>query len=288
MLRTIKRYGTVALLRLLSRTGVLRIMGLHILPPDQRPAWDTLLSMPASRVSTRKPIIVGHRGAQGLAPENTLAAFQVAIDLNIDGVEFDVQRTRDGAPVVIHDDDVDRTTNGTGHVWDHTLADLQALDAGSWFDPRFRGEQVPTLRAVFDLLKPTDLLLFVELKDPWRFDGIEAEVIRLIREYDLVERTQIRSFYHAALHTIYHLDPGIALSELWFERLPADGEITMKTVNALHSLYTRDEITRLHRRGVQVTAWTVDELADAQRLIDAGIDGLTTNYPDRMLTLFKA
>lgn len=263
-------------------------MGLHILPPDQRPAWDTLLSMPASRVSTRKPIIVGHRGAQGLAPENTLAAFQVAIDLNIDGVEFDVQRTRDGAPVVIHDDDVDRTTNGAGHVWDHTLADLQALDAGNWFDPRFRGEQVPTLRAVFDLLKPTDLLLFVELKDPWRFDGIEAEVIRLIREYDLVERTQIRSFYHAALHTIYHLDPGIALSELWFERLPADGEITMKTVNALHSLYTRDEIARLHRCGVQVTAWTVDEIADAQRLIDAGIDGLTTNYPDRMLTLFKA
>ncbi|MBN2305517.1 MAG: glycerophosphodiester phosphodiesterase [Anaerolineae bacterium] len=257
-----------------------------ILPPDQRPNWDSLLPMPESRISDRKPIIIGHRGAQGLAPENTLAAFQTAIDLKIDGVEFDVQRTQDGELVVIHDDEVDRTTDGSGRVWDLTLAQIKALDAGGWFDARFRGERVPTLREVFGLLRDTDLLLFVELKDPWRFEGIEADVIALIREYGLVERAQLRSFYHAALHTAYRVDPGIALSELWFDRLPADNEITLKTVNALHALYTPEHIQRLHDRGIQVTAWTVDEVDEARRLIEAGIDGLTTNFPDRLLRLF--
>ena len=168
----------------------------HVTPilfPDQRPDWASLLPMPSSRVSQRHPIIVGHRGAQGLAPENTLAAFRAAADLNIDGVEFDVMRTADGHLVVFHDDEVERTTNGSGLIYDLTLAQVKALDAGSHFDPRFVGERVPTLEELFDFLKGTDLLIFLELKDPWRFPEIEQQTIDMIRAYGLVERTQIRS-----------------------------------------------------------------------------------------------
>jgi glycerophosphoryl diester phosphodiesterase len=256
-------------------------------PANMRPDWDTLRPMPRSLTSTRHPIVIGHRGAQGLAPENTLPAFQAAADLRLDGVEFDVQRTQNDHLVVFHDEDVSRTTNGTGRIEHLTLDALRALDAGSHVGPQFAGERIPTLDEVFDFLRGTDLLLFVELKSPWLYAGIEAQVADLIRAYGLVDQAQVRSFFHPALHVFHAVAPDIAISSLWFEHLPGNDEIRFKTVNALHTLYTPEDIARLHTHGVQTTAWTVDDLDDARRLIDAGIDGLTTNFPDRLLTLFK-
>jgi glycerophosphoryl diester phosphodiesterase len=256
-----------------------------ILPLDQRPAWDTILPMPASRVSTRKPIIIGHRGAAGLAPENTLEGLQVAVDLAIDGIEFDVQRSKDGVPVVFHDEDLDRVTNGTGKVWDRTLAELKALDAAILHED-YHDVRIPTLREAFELLRACEQLLMIEVKEPWRYPGVEEQLVALIREFDLVERSQVRSFYHDVLHAIHRLAPEIAVSELWLDRVPEDDEVIYKTVNCHHILYTAENIARLHRRGVQATAWTVNELDDARRLIAMGIDELTTNYPDRLLTLF--
>ena len=257
-----------------------------VLPPEDRPEWRYLKSIPRSLASDRHPIIVGHRGARGLAPENTLAAFRAAADLGIDGVEFDVQRTTDGELVVFHDDELDRTTNGHGPIYEKMLAEVQALDAGSAFDPAFAGERVPTLRETLDYLQTTNLLLFVELKDPWRFPGMEAEVVTLIRELGLVERTQIRSFYHAALHLVHHIAPEIALSALWWDRLPGDYEVTFKPINAFFPFCTPEAIAQIHARGQEITAWTVNELDDARALVAAGIDGLTTDYPDRLLMLF--
>jgi glycerophosphoryl diester phosphodiesterase len=259
-----------------------------ILPPEQRPPWDKLAPMPISRASSRRPTIVGHRGASGLAPENTLAAFQAAVDLKIDGVEFDVQRSTDGHLFVFHDEELDRTTDGQGMVFDRTLAELKTLDAGATFDVRFRGERIPTLEETFDLLRPTNLLLFVELKDPWRFPGMEQTVADLIRQYDLVERAQVRSFHHAALHTFFRVAPEIPISELWYERLPEDHERTFKVIDALYTFYTPENIAQIHRRGQRATAWTVDDLDAARQLMAAGIDSLTTNYPDRLLALFES
>lgn len=259
-----------------------------VLPPAERPKWETIKPMPASLVSDRKPIIVGHRGAKGLAPENTMPAFQIAADLRIDGVEFDVQRTRDGQLIVFHDENVKRVTGVEGMVEAMTLDEIKALDAGSSFGAEFAGERIPTLREVLDFLRQTDLLLFIELKDPWRYAGMEASIIALLREFDLVERTQIRSFYHAALHLIHALDPEIAVSELWLDRLPTDDEVIYKTIDAYHRLYTAENIAQIHRRGQKATAWTVDDLDEAQRLMAAGIDGLATDYPDRLLALFES
>jgi glycerophosphoryl diester phosphodiesterase len=239
-------------------------------------------------MSARWPIIVGHRGAAGLAPENTLRAFQVANALRIDGVEFDVQRTQDGHLIVFHDDMLDRVTDGTGKVAHATLDEIRSLDAGSKFDPLFRGELVPTLRETFEYLVQTDLLVFLELKDPWRYPGIEQAAVDLIREYDLAERVQVRSFHHPALHTLYRLAPDLRLSELWGDHLPTADEAGFRTINALYRLYTAENIAQIHARGQQATAWTVNDPDAARRLIDAGIDGLTTDYPDRLLALFGA
>lgn len=225
-----------------------------------------------------RPHIIGHRGAQGLAPENTLKGFQTAIDLGADGVEFDVQRSADGKLVIFHDDMVDRTTNGTGVLRLLTFAEIRRLDAGA-------GEQVPTFDEVLDLFSTNDLILHVELKDPFLFANIEQQVIERIRVYHLQERCQLRSFDHDALKRAYALAPEIAISELWFEQIPRPP--FFKTVSAFYGLYTADNLHYLHEQGAKATAWTVNDKETAQHLIDIGIDGITTDYPDRLLPLIK-
>lgn len=239
--------------------------------------------MPVSRVSQRKTQIVGHRGAAGLAPENTLAAFQVAIDLNVDGIEFDVQRSVDDHLVVIHDGAVNRTSNGMGVVQNMTLAQLQALDAGSWFDPRFRGEKIPSLDDLFDLMGGNDLLLYLEIKDPFRYEGMEAQIADKIRAYDFVDRVQVRSFYHDSLHVFHEIAPEVAISELWYEAVPTLDETHYLTLDLLYSLYTPEIIDELHGRGQKLTAWTVNEVELGQQLMAWGLDGLTTDFPDRFV-----
>ena len=244
-----------------------------------------MLTMPVSQVSKRRTLIVGHRGASGLAPENTLAAFRLAADLGIDGVEFDVQRTADGHLVVFHDDELDRTSSGTGLLRDKTLAELANLDAGSWFNRQFAGEKIPTLEAMFDQMRGNQLLLFLEMKDPHLFPGMEAEVAAMIRRYGFEGRTQVRSFYHPSLHEFYKIAPDIAISELWYSHMPAAGEITYPTLNMLYSLLTPEIIAEVHARNQKVDAWTVNDVEIAEALIKAGIDGITTDFPDRMVKL---
>lgn len=258
-----------------------------LLPPDQRPAWASVRPLPVARRKSCQPLIVGHRGAMGLAPENTLAGLRVAAELGIDAVEFDVQRTRDGHLVLFHDRRVDRTTGGTGLLAEKTLADVKALDAGQHFAARFVGERIPTLDEALAYLKTTDLLLLLELKDPWRYDGIEAQVVDCVRAHDLVGRVQVHSFHHAALHEIHRRAPEIALAELWYHRLPGNRDVVYKTVSALHWLYTPQSIARLHEREVAVIAWTADTIPQMRRLIRAEIDGVCTNFPDRMVTLLE-
>lgn len=248
--------------------------------PDQK-------SMPRSRVSKRKPIVIGHRGAAGIAPENTLVAFRKAAELGADGVEFDVQRTADGELVIFHDENLKRTTNISGVLRQVTWADLQAADSGSWFAKDFEGERVPKMRTLFEFMRTNDLLMFIELKDPFRYPGIEEQIAELIHEYNFVERAQVRSFYHDALHNFQRIAPDIAISELWYDHLPSEEETNFKTINALFSLYTQEAIAEIHERGQKATAWTVNDMNTAAQLISWGIDGLTTDYPDRLLGILK-
>ncbi len=254
----------------------------------EKPVLHGLKPMPKSRISERKPIIIGHRGALQVAPENTIPAFEAALNAGADGVEFDVQRTVDGHLVIFHDEDVSRTTDGTGMLPEMTLAQLQSLDAGSWFDEQFRGARILTLSEFFDWAKGNDLLLFLELKEPYRYTGIERQIVDRIREYDLVERLQVRSFYHANLFELHKIAPEISISELWLRHIPWKAEVVYKTVNLMYGLYTQENIAEFHEWGRSVTAWVVDDLDDARRLMEWGIDGITTNNPEHILKMFES
>ncbi len=253
-----------------------------------KPTFQDLKPMPVSCMSNRKPIIVGHRGAAALAPENTPPAFEAALYAGADGIEFDVQRTTDGHLVIFHDEEVARTSNGVGFLPDMSLKQLQALDVGGWFDGRFRGTRVLTLRELFDWIRGNNLLLFLELKEPFRFAGIEQQVADLIREYDFVERTQVRSFYHKHLHEFHRIAPEIPISELWRTHLPDRDEITYRTINIMAGFYNRKAIADFHGWERTVTAWVVDDLDMARQLSGWGIDGITTNNPLHILKLFDS
>lgn len=254
---------------------------------NPKAAWEQQRPMPASRMSQRRTQITGHRGAAGLAPENTLPALEKALRLGIDGVEIDIQRSADGHLVVFHDERLDRCTNGNGLLRSATLAELQALDAGAWFDPAYVGTRIPTFREVLDFMQSNNMILHVELKDPFYFPGVAAEVVALLREYKFEERVQIRSFFHPALHDVFNLAPELAISELWYQHLPKADESHFRSVNMDQSVLRPEHIADFHARGQKVSAWTVNDLEKARRFIDAGIDGLTTDYPDRLLTLFR-
>ncbi len=238
-------------------------------------------------MNEHRPLNIGHRGAGGLAPGNTLAAFQVALDLGIDGVELDVHRCRTGEVVVMHDLTVDATTNGTGPVKALSLAELKVLDAGVHFDTRFAGERVPTLAEVFDLVGDR-LLVNVELKSfSPRTDGLEAEVIRLVRERGLARTVLISSFNPFALWRTRRLAPDLTLGLLYAHDLPRPLRRAwlafLSRPEALHPDYTLvDEalMTRARARGRQVNAWTVNEPAEMRRLIALGVDGIITDRPD--------
>lgn len=251
------------------------------------PILSTAKPMPPSRMSARPTKVIGHRGASNLAPENTLAAFELAFMLTLDGVELDIQRSVDGELIVFHDEDLSRTTNGTGWVGEKTLAELQTLDAGGWFDLRYEGESIPTLSEVFELMRVNEMTLFLELKDPHFYPDIEIEVANIIREYQFENRVQVRSFDHEALKTFHHIAPEIPISELWWEKLPSENETFTRTINALYTLYTPETLAQIHERGQQATAWTVNNLEAAKRLITWGIDAITTDNPDQVKKLFS-
>ena len=124
-------------------------------------------------------IVLAHRGYSAKAPENTMAAFELALAVGADGIELDVHMTRDGEIVVIHDDTLDRTTNGKGPVSDQTMAELRELDAGSWFSPEFAGERIPTLKLVLELIKDKDVLLNIEIKTGLGFQQLNEELVPL-------------------------------------------------------------------------------------------------------------
>ncbi|MBM4466470.1 MAG: glycerophosphodiester phosphodiesterase [Chloroflexi bacterium] len=234
-----------------------------------------------------KVLNFAHRGASRHAPENTLAAFRLAREMGADGVELDVQASRDGEAVVIHDFTVDRTTNGQGRVKDKTLAKLRELDAGSWFDARFAGQRIPTLEEVI-LEVGHQLLLNIELKArAFGSADLVAEVVRLIEDHNLVHRVIVSSFNPLALRRVKKLNPRIPTGLLYYFDLPAHLLRTLLLLladpDALHPqkhLVAQDYMDWARERGYRVNVWTVDEPAEMKRLIALGVDGIITNRPD--------
>lgn len=231
-------------------------------------------------------MIIGHRGAAGSAPENTLASMRWALAIGVDGVEFDVHRTRDGHLVVIHDATVDRTTDGTGRVADMTLDELRRLDAGGWRGDAFRGQQIPTLVELVEAV-PAPTRLFLELKaGAHQYPGIEEELAQFLLAHGLVERTQVSSFDHQALLRLRLLLPALPTGML-YHCLPVDPVAMAKScgANALHPHWaqvTAEQVAAAHQAGLVVNAWTVNSEEAIGRCRSLGVDGIISDHPERL------
>jgi glycerophosphoryl diester phosphodiesterase len=235
-------------------------------------------------LSIRTPLVLGHRGASAYAPENTLAAFELAVGQGADGIEFDVQLSADGWPVVMHDSRVERTTNGHGEVAKLSLSELRSLDAGD-------GRPPPTLDEVFDFVGRRLSLLNVEIKGfGARTHGIEEAVAECILSHGLVDQTIVSSFDPRVVRCARRLLPRQTLVGLI--RAPGLLKLTRWLVQSdtdhpHHSLIDEAYMRWARKRGFHVYAWTVDEPTEAARLARLGVDAIISNKPDLIRTALE-
>lgn len=235
-----------------------------------------------------QPVIFAHRGASAHAPENTLAAFKLALDQGAPAIEFDVKLSSDGQAVVIHDQTVDRTTDGSGNVAGLPLAALREFDAGSWFaagEGRFRGEKIPTLDEVFETVGHT-LFMNIELTNyATPLDGLVPAVVKLVEKHGLEEQVLFSSFFPHNLMNAARLLPSAPRGQLiwpgWagtWQRIWG-GLIDIQAEHSWKDDITTHTVKSAHRRGRRVHVWTVNLATDLRRLLACGVDGVFTDDP---------
>lgn len=232
-------------------------------------------------------LILGHRGASGHAPENTLASFRMAFALRADGLELDVHQTKDGSLVVCHDAKVDRTTNGHGEIGEMTLAEIKQLDAGIWFGEAFKGERIPTLEEVF-AMAPLDALLNIEVKAGSRgLYPLERRLTNAILSSGRTQQVVVSSFETQYLINLYKACPLLRLGLLI---KPADSlsftfdgllPIPFYSLHPYFAVISKQWVIQAHEKGYRVFAWTANEIKDMEYCMQSGVDGIITNYPER-------
>lgn len=225
-------------------------------------------------------VVWAHRGASGEAPENTLAAFRAAERASADGLELDVRLTADGCPVILHDETLDRTTDGRGPLACCTLADLRRFDAGGWFGPQFVGEPVPMLEQVLKWAAGR-LRLNLEIKEY----AAGLAVAALVCRYPAC-RVLLSSFDHDLLAALRKQIPGLAIgflseSRRWFEQIAAAAACGAESFHPRRDLLDGEQVALCHARGLKVYPWVVDDEATCRVLLGMGVDGFFTNYPGR-------
>ena len=230
-------------------------------------------------------IRIAHRGASGIAPENTIAAFKKAIEIGVDAVELDLHGTADGEVVVIHDASLDRTTNGHGPINQATLETVKRADAGAWFASEFAGEPVPTLAEALECITEKTVAV-LEIKDPL----IAEAVVVKVRETQTLNLTVIISFHTTVLETVRTLEPRIPTG--WLigshnSHVPPEqlcqqlGELGSSLLNVNHQLITAEFAYEVRRRGIALWCWTVDDVVRMREMKAFGVQGITSNYPER-------
>ena len=247
--------------------------------------------------------VIGHRGALALAPENTLAAFVAGERCGVDAIEFDVQRTADGVPIVIHDHTLDRTTNGHGAVSVHTFAEIRSLDAGSHFDRRFAGERVPSLDDLLARAAPRSIGLMLELKQPSPGTGLPRDTelaratVELVRERGLLSRTIFISFDHPSLAKVLEFAPAADVGLLTEGPILIDPLAPARALPGARGLHVRwwwvspELCAAAHAEGMHVHAWGFGRSGAPEvirRLAAWGVDSVSADAPDELLALLNA
>ncbi|MEI6289157.1 MAG: glycerophosphodiester phosphodiesterase family protein [Chloroflexota bacterium] len=239
------------------------------------------------------PTIFAHRGASAYAPENTLAAFELAADQGAKAIEFDVKLTTDKQVVILHDQTLDRTTNGTGQVTKQSYAELKELDAGSWKSEKFSGEPIPLLNDVLEAVGKR-VLINIELTNyATPMDGLVMYVAQIVKKHNLQNRIMFSSFYFTNLLSARKLLPEVPIGLLildgnqgWHQRVVS----YMFKFDADHPYVTDVTgamVSRLHKAGRRVHVWTVNDPADMRKLRSMGVDGIFTDDPILALENFK-
>ena len=260
------------------------------------------LSPAHAAVGDDQPLVVAHRGASAYAPENTLAAVDKAADMGFRWVENDVQRTKDGELVVIHDDNLARTTNveevfpgrAPWKVADFTAAEIARLDAGSWFSPKYAGARVPTLEQYMNRVSRNHQKLVLEIKKPELYPGIEKDTLKVLSNEGWLgprhvrSKLVIQSFSADSVRTVHELRPDIKTGFLGTPAvadLPAYAKFSDQ-INSTHTSISADYVSSIqelegpHGRQLEIFTWTVDTADGARRVADFGVDGIITNKPD--------
>lgn len=241
------------------------------------------------------PVCISHRGVKQLYPENTLISFQTALEAKTQMIEFDVALSKDRIPVVIHDDTLDRTTNGSGKVNEFTLAELKALDAGSWFDPRFKGERIPTLEEVLNIIG-TSALINIEIKDEYYEpanppDAIEKQVLGQIMAKGIRSSVLVSSFEMRILDRLRKQDQQLALA--FITKNPDNPlllnhcrNLRLYSYNPWFGVVNQELVASLHQSGIRVFVFTINQREEFEKALELEVDGVFTDnqpYFDKFL-----
>lgn len=233
--------------------------------------------------SLREAKLIAHRGAAAYAPENTLSAFRKAHELGATWVEFDVMLTRDGVPIIIHDETVDRTTNGTGAVADYYYEDIAKLDAGSWFSAQYVGERIPTFVETLNLLSDLSMGIEVEIK-PTPGKGAEtarAAMEALSQHWPTSAKPPLLSSADAdAIATLAQLAPGFAIGSVVHEHHELADAFDSSVISVNQELLDQETITALRERYDVILPYTLNDRERAEHLLGMGVDAVFTDYPD--------
>jgi glycerophosphoryl diester phosphodiesterase len=232
----------------------------------------------------KKPTLIAHRGGREWAPENTLIAFRKSLEFGVDGIELDVHRCSSGELVVIHDEDLARTTNGAGLVKDASLAELKRLDAGKWYDKEFAGERIPTLQEVLDLIAGK-VVLNIEIKNtPVDYPDIEDDLLDLIENYPNRDSLIVSSFDHQFVRRLHGKAPDLKVALLAAGLFVDLGEYAAKLGAKYYhpalDCIRGETVQEAHDAGLIVNVWTANSRREWTDAIAFGVDGIVTDDPE--------
>ncbi|TAG97713.1 MAG: glycerophosphodiester phosphodiesterase [Oscillatoriales cyanobacterium] len=230
--------------------------------------------------------IIAHRGFSAIAPENTLFSFEVAIARGASSIEFDIQLSADSVPVIFHDATLDRITGVSGKVRETNLSELQTLDAGKWFSHEFSGQKIPTLEEALNILKNVDKFLYFDVKPHCEWSDSEvADFVKTLQDAGIPEKCVITSFNDGFLEQVRQISDDLAIGHIVANLEAYKSQLAQAVANSDHlisSLYrvlleNPGLIAESRNQGVDIVAWTVDDSADMQKLLDLGITRIVTN-----------
>ncbi len=238
-----------------------------------------------------KPLLYGHRGSRGLSPENTIPSFRLGISYGIDGIELDVHLSKDNKLIVMHDETVDRTTDGHGKIHDMSYEQIKALDAGVKFGSQWKGTRVPLLGEVFDEFG-SSILYKVEIKHSSKvYPDIERILLEEIDRHSLKDRVQIISFDFDSLKNVRDLDKGIELGIIifgkpdWFTGIARN--LNAKWIQAFYGLVFPEDVNTIHKNGMKIGVWTPDSEDEIKEYCSMGVDDITSDLPNLLVNTCK-